>query len=122
MNECLCCNGRQMFADLYDSISLLWSWRWPVAEGEITAADVVRNREKHTAMLDLAYEFFVGDDGPYTGTYVWRPAFAQERAVADAKRRLRLHQPVRVRYRPGDPSINTLDGSMRRLLKSLAEN
>jgi len=110
-----------MFADLYDSVSLLWSWRWLVAEGEITAADVIRNREKRTAMLDLAYKFYVGDDGPYTGTYVWRPAFCQEKTIAKARRRFHLHQLVRIRYRPDDPSVNTLDGGMSRLLKSLPE-
>jgi hypothetical protein len=26
-----------MFDALYDEMSKLWSWRWPIAEGKITA-------------------------------------------------------------------------------------
>jgi len=47
-----------MFGDLYDAMSLLWSWRWPVTEGEVTAVG------GDTARLAVAYEFSVGDDGP----------------------------------------------------------
>jgi hypothetical protein len=48
-----------MFEDLYDAISLVWSWRWPVAEGEVTAVDTERmrqDRNSDTARLAVAYE------------------------------------------------------------------
>jgi hypothetical protein len=109
-----------MFGDLYDVLSMLWSWRWPVASGKVTAFDVERNREKQTARLALAYEFSIGIDGPYTGECFWQPAFSSERRVAMARRILRLHQSVQVRYRPDDPSVNTLDGGVGKLLKSIA--
>lgn len=108
-----------MFEDLYDKMSLLFSWRWPLAEGAVTAVDVERNREKKTARLAVAYEFSVGEDGPYTGESFWTPAFAQERSVAAARRKLRPHQRVTVRYRPDDPSVNTLVGGVTKLLKSI---
>ena len=31
-----------MFHDLYDAISLLFSWRWPIVPGEVSAVDVER--------------------------------------------------------------------------------
>jgi len=64
-----------MFNDLYDVISLAWSWRWPVANGVITAVDVERFRSsngRYSARLAVAYEFSVGDDGPYTGESIVR--------------------------------------------------
>ncbi len=78
-----------MLDNLYDAISLLWSWRWPVAEGEVTAVDVERNREKETARLAVAYEFSVGSDGPYTGECFWEPHIFSEKRVAAGRRKLR---------------------------------
>jgi hypothetical protein len=109
-----------MFNDLYDAISLLWSWRWPVAEGEVTAVDIERmrhDRNSDTARLAVAYEFSVGDDGPYTGECFWVPAFCSVRRIASARRKPHIRDPLRVRYRPGDPSVNTLDGGVARLLR-----
>ncbi len=79
-----------MFNDLYDAISLLWSWRWPVAEGEVTAVDIERmrhDRNSDTARLAVAYEFSVGDDGPYTGECFWgaRILLSQENSQCSAE-------------------------------------
>src|SRR5712672_107593 len=110
-----------MFNDLYDVISLLWSWRWPLANGEITAVDVERVRDsrgRHEARLAVAYEFSVGDDGPYTGECFWTPAFFSLKRVASARRKIRIRRRVSVRYRQDDPSVNTLDHGVRGLLKA----
>jgi hypothetical protein len=107
-----------MFNDLYDAISFLWSWRWPVAEGEVTeviSERVGRNRDQ--ARLAVAYEFSVSTDGPYTGECFWTPAFFQVRRVASARKKIRRFAGVRVRYRPDDPSVNRLDGGVAKLLK-----
>jgi len=110
-----------MFNDLYDAISMLWSWRWPVASGQVTAVDIERIREsngRYEARLAVAYEFSIGEDGPYTGECFWRPAFCSVRRVASARRKVRVRRPVSVRYRPDDPSVNTLHQGVRGLLKS----
>ena len=109
-----------MFNDLYDVVSLLWSWRWPLANGEVTAVDVERikdSRGRYQARLPVAYEFSVGDDGPYTGECFCRPAFFSLKRVASARRKIRIRRRVSVRYRPDDPSVNTLDHGVRGLLK-----
>jgi hypothetical protein len=109
-----------MFEDLYDGISRLWSWNWPRAEGKVTEvlAEHLESRSgEKTARLAVAYEFSVGTDGPYTGECFWSPAFCSIRRVAIARRRVRAHQRVRVRYRSDDPSVNTLDGGVAALLK-----
>lgn len=109
-----------MFGDLYDAISLLWAWCWPVAHGQITAVDIERIRRDHTyeARLAVAYEFSVGDDGPYTGESFWKPMFFSVKRVAAARRRIRIRGRVTVRFRPDDPSVNTIDGGVKALLKS----
>ena len=62
-----------MFEALYDELSKLWSWRWPVAKGKITAVGVQRihARGGDRLRLTVAYEFSVGEDGPYTGECFW---------------------------------------------------
>jgi len=103
-----------MFGDLYDAISFLWSWRWPKTTGEITAVDVESMRDSHGHVrlrLAVAYKFSVNDDGPYTGESLWNPAFFVNRRVRTARHNLRIRQPVIVRYRQNDPSINRLDSS-----------
>jgi hypothetical protein len=110
-----------MFDDLYDGISFLWSWRWPLASGKITAVDVERFRHgsgRYTARLAVACEFSVGNDGPYTGECFWRPAFSSVRRTASARREIHVSGQVSVRYRPNDPSVNTLAHGVRSLLKS----
>jgi hypothetical protein len=109
-----------MFEDLYDSISRMWSWSWPSADGKVTEVlgehITFRNGEKR-ARLAIAYEFSVGADGPYTGECFWTPVFFSIRRVAKARRKVRARKRVRVRYRSDDPSVNTLDGGVARLLK-----
>jgi hypothetical protein len=109
-----------MFTDLYDAISMLWSWQWPVADGRITEVlgehIEYRSNEKR-ARLAGAYEFCVGSDGPYTGERFWTPVFCSVRRVAAARRRLRAHRKVQVRYRPDDPSVNRLKGGVAKLFK-----
>jgi len=107
-----------MFNDLYDAMSFLWSWRWPVADGRVTEVISERmGRKKDRARLAVAYEFSTGSDGPYTGECFWTPAFLQVRRVASARKKIRRSAGVRVRYRPDDPSVNRLDGGVARLLK-----
>lgn len=101
-----------MFDDLYDSLSLLWSWRWPEAVGEITAVDVERirhYRSRDTLRLAIAYKFSLGDDGPYTGEDFWEPSFFVNRRVSAARHKIHIRQQVCVHYRPDDPSVNKLD-------------
>lgn len=102
-----------MFEDLYDAISLLWSNKWPTVEAEITAVEVERiptRRSKNRFRLSVAYKFYLGEDGPYTGVSFWQPprARAEERVTA-AKGRFRVGQRVVVRYRPDDACVNAAD-------------
>ena len=105
-----------MFDDLYDAISMMWSWRWPTSSGEVTAVDLERirhsNSRNDTLRLAIAYKFSPGDDGPYTGESFWQPSFCVKRRVFAARHKIRLHQRVTVRYRPDDPSVNKLDPSV----------
>jgi hypothetical protein len=112
--------ARTMFEDLYDLISRLWSFRWPCAYGVVT--EVFGEHAEHrngnqSARLAVAYEFSIGDDGPYTGECFWTPAFGSIPRVAKARRKVHNRQRVQVRYRRDDPSVNTLDGAVARLLK-----
>lgn len=107
-----------MFEDLYDRISLLWSQPWPRADGAITEVISERlGRDRDRARLAVAYEFSIGTDGPYTGECFWAPAFCQPKRIASARRKLHRRQKVSVRYRPDDPSVNTLDGGVVALLR-----
>ena len=60
--------------------------------------------------MAVAYKFSIGNDGPYTGESFWKPAFFSKKRVLAARRNIRVHQQVIVRYRPDDPSVNKLDG------------
>ena len=100
--------------DLYDTISMLWSWRWPETMGEITAVDVERIPDPEgaeTLRLAVAYKFSIRDDGPYTGDSFWQPLFPQisRKRVLAARHNVRVHQQVLVRYRADDPSVSKLD-------------
>ena len=106
-----------MFDDLYDLVSKLFSWRWPAAEGELTAIDVdsvSHGRYGESIRLAVAYKFSLGADGPYTGEYFWDPF--SPACVLAAKDSLKVGQSVTVRYRKDDPSVNPLD---RRLWRDL---
>jgi hypothetical protein len=101
-----------VFADLYDAISLLCSWRWPAIPGEVTAVDVERIEDSdggETLRLAVAYKFSIGNDGPYTGESFWQPTFFPKKRILTARRSVRVHQQTVVRYRPDDPSVNKLD-------------
>ena len=99
-----------MFEGLYDLISLLWSWRWPQVAGQVTAVDV--EKVGRALRLAVAYKFSVGEDGPYCGESFWSPALAGDGRVLEARRKIRVGHSVQVRYRPDDPSVNTMDGSV----------
>jgi hypothetical protein len=107
-----------MFSSLIDSLSLLFSWRWPKAAGEITAVDIDTAYNRGAYRLAVAYKFFVNNDGPYTGESYWEGGFSADRvsALLEAQKKLHIGQRVTVRYRPDDPSINRLDRSTWREL------
>jgi hypothetical protein len=101
-----------MFEDLYDAVSLTWSFAWPTAQGEITTVDVERiphSEGGDTLRLAIAYKFSLGEDGPYTGESFWTSKFLNKKRVIEARHHFHIHQPVTVRYRRDDPSVNTLD-------------
>ena len=106
--------GKYMFEVLCDSLSRLLSWKWPTAEGEVTAANVKRDFSDEGVSFDLevTYKFSVGDDGPYVGRSVWTGALSDEQRANRAMHALGEGQPVIVRYRPDDPSVNKLDRSV----------
>lgn len=105
-----------MFEDLYDAVSRVWSWRWPLSEGKITEVLLERVRHRNsnndTIRLAIAYEFAVGSDGPYTGESFWRPLFPSMKRIQNAKGKFHRHQRVTVRYRSDDPSVNKLDSRL----------
>ena len=98
-----------MFENLYDSLSMIFSHWWPKTRGEITEIEVeVRgSRTGETVRLAVAYKFYLGSDGPYTGES-FLPLSTTDK-VAAAKDKLRPQQAVMVRYRSDDPSVNRLD-------------
>ena len=104
-----------MFADLYDAVSFIWSWRWPSAAGRITAVETERlhhYRRGDTYQLAVAYEFTIGSDGPYTGESFWEPFLFNKRRALAARHRFHVNQLVTIRYRSDDPSVNRLDRSV----------
>src|SRR4051812_43220543 len=107
-----------MFESLFGELSKLGSWRWPVAEGKVTAVDLERINDGESWRLSIAYQFSVGEDGPYTGEGFWSPMFSYNSAkkLRAARRRMRVGSSVQVRYRADDPSVNAMDSSVRKLL------
>jgi len=104
-----------MFNDLYDSISLLfWRW-WPTVEGTITAVNL---RSGSEPALFVTYEFSVDQDGPYTGESSW-PFRPGDTDVTNLSGRLRVGQPLTIRYRSDNPSVNTLDRALWNELDTL---
>ncbi|MGA7908645.1 MAG: hypothetical protein WCA16_14645 [Candidatus Sulfotelmatobacter sp.] len=107
-----------MFEDLFDKISLIWSPLWPETDGivtEVLAEHLGRDRDR--ARLAVAYEFWVGSDGPYTGECFWTPVFFEIKRVGAARKKVHRRDKVRVRYRATNPSVNTLAGGVVGLLK-----
>jgi hypothetical protein len=111
-----------MFSDLYDYISLYFFWRWPKVDGVVTSVDLRRVPYRHQGAdrlrLVVAYEFSVGEDGPYTGETAWSPLFGEVESM-NVSDRLRTGQTVAVRYRRDDPSVNKLDRSVWQDFQSL---
>lgn len=103
-----------MFRNLYDYISLMFSWRWPKAEGVITAVDLRRVTNDdggvNKVRLVIVFKFCLGDDGPYTGES--GSPYLCSIDLMDVNQQLRTGRPVIVRYRPDDPSVNRLDRSV----------
>lgn len=101
-----------MFSELRDALSHLWSWRWPEATGEVTSVtvDIIPDSEGEYFRLTVAFKFFVGDDGPYTGQSFWTPT-SRDRILA-ARECFHLHDEIAVRYRADDPSVNKVAPSV----------
>ena len=110
-----------MFSDLFDNISLIFSWRWPKAEGVITAIDLQHIYDEVSGTerprIVVVYKFSVGDDGPYTGESAW-PRLEQM-DLMNINEVLRPGQAVTVLYRKNNPSVNRLDRSVWRDLDGL---
>jgi hypothetical protein len=111
-----------VFEALWDEVSKLGSFRWPVARGEVTDALIERRRDSRGnehPRLAVAYKFSVGDDGPYDGEGFWQLRWSWNALakIKQARRKVRSGHSVRVRYRPDDPSVNKLDGAVGGLLK-----
>lgn len=119
---CFCCREctiSSVSSALYDAFSFLGSWRWPLAPGEVTEAEIetITDSRGHVQQrLAVAYKFSIGADGPYTGESFWSPAFFSNRSLASARRSIRHGKRVLIRYRTDDPSVNRLDASVWRSL------
>lgn len=92
------------------------------SRSEVTAGDIERmrhDRNSDTARLAVAYEFSVGDDGPYTGECFWVPAFCSVSRIAKPVigGNFISVTPCGSAIAPAIPvSVNTLDGGVARLL------
>lgn len=74
-----------------------------------------RNSTQPDSQLLTSFQLATTD--PYTGECVWVPAFCSVGRIASARWKLHIRDPLRVRYRPGDRSVNTLDGGVAPLLR-----
>jgi hypothetical protein len=105
-----------MFSDLYDYVSLLFSWGWPKAEGEVTAVHIeyanygFRGGSRLLVIVD--YKFEIESQGLFTGETSSSPWFSPADG-SEIDGRLNVGQPVIVRYRRDDPTVNRLDHSVR---------
>jgi len=95
-----------MVDDLYDAISMVWSWRRPTSEGKATAVAIEpigHSRGRDTLPLAIAYRSSFGDDRPYRGESFREPAFFAKKRMVAARHKFHIHQQVTVRYRRGAP-------------------
>jgi hypothetical protein len=96
-----------MFDDLYDVVSRLWSWHWPIAQGEVTAVGFQQIPRIDTAdevSLTVTYRFSVNDDGPFTGIRTWTSTHYRISDLLVARDQFHEGDAVKVRYRTDDPS------------------
>ena len=107
-----------MFRDLFDQVSSLFSWRWPIRDGEITAVGVRYDDFAKGYRLAVLYKFDVGSDGPYTGESL-SPLSLDSRDVMNMNEQFRIGSSIPVRYRPDDPSVNMLDRNAWQVLDGL---
>jgi Protein of unknown function (DUF3592) len=117
----LCSTSATVFADLYDAISMLWSWRWPKIPGEITAVGVKKMQDSEgieTFRLAVAYKFSIGNDGPYTGESFWQPTVSSKKRVFAARDKVWVNQKLIVRYRPDDPSVTSSIGASGKISRT----
>ena len=92
--------------------SSLASWRWPIAQGQVVAAELeYENTPLGGPAVLVSYKFHVGDDGPYTGDVWWSPKLSMgaDEKLLEAERRLFVGSAIDVRYKPSDPATNTAD-------------
>lgn len=104
-----------MFEDLYDAFTRLFSFSWPTANGEVFDVEIESlpdGEGGEKLRLCVIYNFYVGDDGPYTGESFWHiPGMGRGamKRLETAKQAMELKHTVPVRYRRDDPSQNRLD-------------
>lgn len=97
-----------MFRDLYNSASMVLSWRWPRAEGVVTTVRVAPYRSGLKIVLE--YKFSVDEQGPYAGESE-APSWFGGTEMLNVNKAFQIGQSVTIRYRRDDPSINTIDWS-----------
>lgn len=102
-----------MFSDLHDYISLLFYWQWPRVEGEITAVRILGG----SGRLLLEYKFSLGDG--YHAGEARCPSWLAGAAAINVNETFRIGQPVTVRYRLDNPSVNKLDRSVWQNIEGL---
>ncbi len=107
-----------MFNDLYEYISLMFSWRWPKADGVITGVEIESIDGGDKLRLAVVYKFSLGDDGPYTGESFWA-SLVGSAGLVNINDKLRVGDPVTVRYRLNDPNVNKLDRSVWQAFQGL---
>ncbi len=102
-----------MSSELYDNISLLFCWLWPMAEGCITSVYVDPSQG---GRISLAYEFSIGNDGPYTGQ--GSPPFWFGGTTLMNTEKM-LGEKVIVRYKTSNRSVSTIDWGFWKDLEGL---
>ena len=105
-----------MLRELYDRLSVLCSWRWATATGEVTGTAIEPGSYRGGIKLTVFYKFIVDNDGLYTGESFWEPFLPENERVRAAEQKVPVGQIVVVRYRADDPSVSRIDSSVWRNL------